>query len=347
MRTLSSWCHSVQEAFQLRESRLTLWHSLVFSINIGVPLLVGWLHYDVRLGPLGAILGLLLSLADTTGPLRGRLFLLARAVFAILICGFVGAGLSGHPALFWLLLAALAFCAGWYRLAGSSGASTLRYGALALVSASASSNLGTSALVLLTVAALVSATTRAAGHLFLNDDPPVLQSPQRTDRPGLWISLRFCSIYAGAVVLGLAVGGWLGAVRPFWVATTVLLMMQSDPRLNYQRIGQGLLGTCLGVALAALLVQVLHSPMLLATAALSIAFILPHGSTRNYWLHSAFAAGLILVLLDFALSGHNFDMSLLAERIRDVALGCAIVLAATIFAFPPSFRKAQTAEGAT
>jgi hypothetical protein len=347
MQSLSSWRTAAQQAFELRESRLTLWHSVAFATNIGAPLLLGWLHYDARLGPLGGILGMLLSLADTEGALRGRLLLLLRSVIAILTCGFIGSNFSGHPAIFWSLLLALTFCAGWFRLSGSGAAATLRYGALALVAGSATANLGTSALAILAFAAAVSATTRTIGHLFFNDETPVLPVPKKTPRPEWWISLRFCAIYAGAVAVGLALGEWQGAERPFWVATTVLLVMQPDPRLSYQRIGQGLLGTCLGVAMAALIIRALHSQVLLALAAGVIAFILPHGTTRNYWLHSAFAAGLILVLMDFAFSGHNFDTGLFAERLRDVTLGCAIVLAATIFAFPPSFKKAHAEAGPT
>ncbi|RYG69609.1 FUSC family protein [bacterium] len=344
MARLKSWRSSAQRTFAFRESQLTLWHSVAFSINIGAPLLFGWLHYDARLGPLGGILGLLLSLADRALPLPKRLVLLLQAAVAVFVFGIIGANLPKDSVPFWILLVGSTFIVGWYSLVGSSAASSWRYGALALASAAATPSLGVSAIILLAFATGVCATTRYIGHIYFNDDTPVLPTPAVRERPRLWISLRYCGAFSAAVAVGLALGNWQGAHRPLWIATTVLLVMQPDPQLSFQRIAQRLLGTCVGVGMAAIIVSTLHSEILLASAAIGIALILPHGSTRNYWIHSAFSAGLVLVLIDFALSGHSFDGKLLTERIRDVALGSAIVLAATIFSFPPSFRKIQKEE---
>ena len=45
----------------------------LFVVNIGVPLLVGVLLGEASAALIGGITGLLLSLADTEGPLAGRL----------------------------------------------------------------------------------------------------------------------------------------------------------------------------------------------------------------------------------------------------------------------------------
>jgi hypothetical protein len=345
MMRLHSWRAVTRDALALRQSRITLWHSVFFTLNIGGPMLLGWLMGDVRLGPLGGVIGLLFSISDNESRLRERLLLLGRASLAILIFGFLGARLGGESVLFWIALMVLTFGAGWYSLSGNPGASPLRYGALALVSAAAAaSTLGVSALVILGFATAISALTRTLGHLYFPETVTVLPIPALRERPDNWISLRFCLIYAGAVALGLVLGHWQGAHRPLWVATTVLLVMQPDRQSSLQRILQRVFGTCVGVAVAALVVRTLHSESLLALAVLAIAFVLPHGSTRNYWLHSAFSAGLILVMTDFAVAGRDFDSHLLTERIRDVLLGCAVVLISTIFAFPPSFKRAEVGE---
>ena len=54
-------------------SRFEPRRGVLFLINIGVPILVGVLRGETSAALIGGITGLLLSLADTEGPLAGRL----------------------------------------------------------------------------------------------------------------------------------------------------------------------------------------------------------------------------------------------------------------------------------
>jgi hypothetical protein len=340
MPRLESWNQATRSTLALSGSKLTLWHSVLFSLNIGVPVLAGWLGGSLRLGLLGAVLGLLLSLCDSAEKLPHRLWLLGRAAGLILAFGTLGARLGGYNPCFWISLLALAFAAGWFSLAGRTGAAAFRYAALSLVSAASSPGLGISAVAIFGVTVVTSALTRTFGSYFFPNASLVLPPAARRRRPELLAALRYCTVYASAVALGLFVGEHLGAQRPLWVATTVLLVMQPDAGTSYMRMAQRIFGTGVGVMAAGLVVHFVHSETWLALSIVVISFVFPHGSTRNYWLHSAFAAWLVLVLTDFALAGQPFDTHLLIERVRDVGLGCAIALVATLLARTPPKKAA-------
>jgi uncharacterized membrane protein YccC len=88
-----------------------------------------------------------------------------------------------------------------------------------------------------------------------------------------------------------------------------------------------------GVVVAGMIIALFHSLWPLAIAIVLISLLVPHGISRNYWLHSALMALLILVLYDFAGSGQHFHRALLRERVLDVFLGCALSFCGTALAF--------------
>lgn len=332
---LRSLRHATRQTLALKQSALSSWHSVVFGFNIGLPALVCWWGGEVRLGLIGALIGLLFSLSDSDGALADRMWLLVRATAMVLAFGLLGAHLGGYGGVFWVAFMGVVVGVGWLSLTGSSSASSFRYGALALLSTAGLPGLGVSALQILGLCVAVSALTRVVGHLLFPDAATVFAAATPKPAPELGLALRYCTVYAAAVAVALLIGQWRELERPTWVATTVLLVMQPDPQSSYQRVAQRIIGTCLGVLAATLVVGTLHSAVLLAVAVLAIAFVLPHGSTRNYWLHSALTAWLILVLYDFAVAGRDFDPHLLGERVKDVLIGCALTLVATVIAFPP------------
>lgn len=333
---LHSLANTTRKTLALKQSALSFWHSVVFVLNIGIPALVGWWSGEVQLGLIGALIGLLFSLADSDERLSERMWLLVRATAMVLAFGVLGSYVGGYSTIFWLAFVGVVFGAGWLSLSGHTGASSFRYGALALVSTAGLPSLGVAALQILALCVAVSGCTRVIGHLLFPDAATVFPVAKPRQRPEFTLALRYCLAYAVAVAAGLLIGHWRELERPTWVATTVLLVMQPDPQSNYERIAQRIVGTCAGVLAATLVIGTLHSAVLLGLAVLAIAFVLPHGSTRSYWLHSALTAWLILVLYDFVLAGHNFNQQLLRERVTDVLIGCALTVVATLIAFPPT-----------
>jgi uncharacterized membrane protein YccC len=195
--------------------------------------------------------------------------------------------------------------------------------------------LGIVTVSMVSLAAAISAATRIVGHWKFPDAVSVLPTNTKQDRDS-GAGWRFSVIYALTVTLALLISEWGGIARPIWVATTVLLVMQTNARTSYERIAQRIFGTVVGVLAAFIVISVLHSLWLLMATILLVAFLVPHGTSRNYWVHSALTALLILVLYDFAALGHAFDLQLLWERIRDVVLGCALAFIGTLLAFAAS-----------
>lgn len=331
-----------RRTFKLEPSDLTVWHSLFFLLTIGVPALAGPLVHDPGAGIAGAVAGLMFSLSDSEDPLPRRLFLLFRTTVMLLTCGTLGAVIGGYHGSFWLAFAALTFATGWMSLRASTWTAAFRNGSLALVAMAGAGGATwmTGGLVLL--AAVLNVFTRYAGDRWFPDGPrrvlPALPDPEV---PGGAAAVRFCLIYAATVALGLWIGELRGLSHPMWIATTVLLVMQPHAGVSYRRCVQRAFGTLAGVLGALIVVEAFHTVWLLAATTLLLALVLPHGSTRNYWVHSALVACLLMVLYDFAGAGHGVDAMLLTERVKDVLIGCALGLVATTFALTPHVRPRE------
>lgn len=81
---------------------------VLFLINIGLPILLG----ETSAALIGGITGLLLSLADTEGPLAGRLRLTLMVAGGIVVGGAMGQWLNLVRPIFWIAFFIAIFAAG-------------------------------------------------------------------------------------------------------------------------------------------------------------------------------------------------------------------------------------------
>ncbi len=75
---------------------------ILFLTNIGLPILIGVLLGETSAALIGGITGLLLSLADTEGPLGGRLRLTLMVAAGIAAGGALGTWLNLVRTIFWV-----------------------------------------------------------------------------------------------------------------------------------------------------------------------------------------------------------------------------------------------------
>ena len=327
-------------ALVLRPSEAWLWHSVLFVLNIGVPVLFALAQNNARAGVVGAVAGLLFSLADNDKPLGQRLGLLARTTLVLLAFGTLGHWLGGYNALFWAAFAALTVATASLSVRGSLHAATLRLGALALIAMAGMPQAGASTVTMLLIVASVAALTRTVGAWLFPNAPAISAVAARDFQAEDGTELRFCLAYAGSAAIALALGSVAGLAHPMWAATTVLLVMQPEAKSSYDRIVQRFFGTFVGVLAAAIIISLLHTTQVLVACVLVLAFFMPHAISRNYWLQSALITLMILVLYDLAVAGQHFDARLFSERVLDVLLGCLLALIGTLLSFPP-FKRAS------
>ncbi|CCG02901.1 alpha/beta fold hydrolase [Blastococcus saxobsidens] len=128
---------------------------------------------------------------------------------------------------------------------------------------------------------------------------------------------------------------YLPIERPYWVLLTVAIILKPDFGSVFTRAVQRGVGTLLGVLLgSALLVVLPHDAWVLAALTVSAA-VLPWARDTNFGMFSVFQTPLIILLLDLALPS---EPGLVAARLLDTLVGCAIVLVFGYLLWPQTWR---------
>jgi uncharacterized membrane protein YccC len=123
--------------------------------------------------------------------------------------------------------------------------------------------------------------------------------------------------------------------RPYWVLLTVAIVLKPDFGSVFTRAVQRGGGTLLGVLLgSALLALFPRSPWLLLAMGF-FAGVLPWARGANFGLFSVFQTPLIILLLDLTLPGNS---GIVAARLIDTLIGCAIVLVFGYLLWPQTWR---------
>ena len=127
----------------------------------------------------------------------------------------------------------------------------------------------------------------------------------------------------------------LPSQRPYWVLLTVAIVLKPDFGSVFGRAVQRGAGTLLGVLIgSALLALFPRSPWLLLAMAAFCA-VLPWARAANFGLFSVFQTPVILLMLDLSLPS---TPGLVAERLTDTLIGCAIVLVFGYLLWPQTWR---------
>jgi hypothetical protein len=313
--------------------RAPIRRGVLFLVNIGTPIIAGVASGDLRPTVTAAVLGMLLSFADNNGTLPRRLRLLVMDAAVIAALGCAGYLSGKTPGLYWPLLIALTLAIGFSAAAGREPVILARHGGIAFVAAAAAPGFDTVTLIYLGGAVLLNALTRSIDHWLFGPLPLLPQVPlQKPASRGGWI--RFALALAAAATFGMWVGDWLGEQHGYWIAITILVVMQPDVRASSARIIQRIAGTLAGVGAAWAIAAVIHSRAVNCAAVLIVAPFIPHHVTQRYWLHTALIALLVLLAFDLAQFNSQGLGQLPLERIVDILIGCGLALAGTAAAFP-------------
>ncbi|MCS0495374.1 FUSC family protein [Ancylobacter sp. MQZ15Z-1] len=306
--------------------------SIRFALTVMAPITAGmlvgvdtWLVY--------AMVTSILSFAlDTGGPAPQRFTLMAVAGLVVVAGTGVGTLAAGHTG---LLLVAFAGAGALYALVESidpSAAAAARFMCLTLAIGALYAPLaGRDVLVVAAFAAYAWAVSIAwdllTGALRPSTAPSfaeVLARLRATEGPR-WV---FAASVAIAVPLALICSLSLGLHRPYWALIAIVLVLRADALSSRQQMGQVLLGTSIGVALALAYGAVLPSHSALLVGMAVAALIRWPAQQLHGALGTAALTAFIMLLLELvagSVAGASHDI---IERLVDVAVGCTFAMVA-------------------
>jgi hypothetical protein len=289
---------------------------------------------------LAALFANLLVFIDQAGPLKERLAVVATGAVVCAAAGALGATLSGHTTTIALVTLAFGMGAGLVH-SWVPGLEMIPRQALICFIACAFLPLVDAGTAWASAFGAGCALTGALVDGLIRkrfDSPRFVDARKSATFPGS----RFGAVYGLAVFAGLLVGDALGIARSYWVAITVLVVMQRGRRASVLRAIQRLLGTVIGVILAYVIVTLVdpttERPEFVALI-LILPFLWPFGLTRNYGFGIMLLSIWVLLLIDLALPPWEAANDIFRARLTDTAIGCALAVIGTILASSKALRQ--------
>ena len=155
----------------------------------------------------------------------------------------------------------------------------------------------------------------------------------------------FDYIVLDAVVIGVAVGASLvaaqvlGLPKPYWVPVSCLAVIQGvSLRAVWTRQLHRVIGTALGFILAWGLLSLPLNQWTIALALTLLTFAIEFVVVRHYVIASMLITPLTILLADAAVLGNASPAPLIAARLVDTVLGCAMGLAGGFCLHSPGVR---------
>jgi uncharacterized membrane protein YgaE (UPF0421/DUF939 family) len=137
----------------------------------------------------------------------------------------------------------------------------------------------------------------------------------------------------------------LGLPRPDWAAVACAAVLVHDAtRTTVRRAGHRALGTAAGIGLAGVVLAVVPGVLPLVVLVVALQFVVELLVARNYTAAVVFITP--LALLQGALATGQLDgpvAGLLAGRLIETAIGCAVAVAAQLLVPPPGEQPARAA----
>lgn len=322
---------------------------ILCSLSVGLPLFLGAFRQELRIAIFGSLFGYILILNDHFASYKRRITHLLTCYFFIALSFLLGATLVEHEILTGITLFIFSFILGLSKSRGIELERMILICSLQFLMASGSPQLKGhyfgplfyTSLSFINYIVCLSAVYLLMKHTpnFSNSKRDIFKKiihPRNSFRFGFTCAITTC--------IGYFIAKWFRIDHDYWVPGTILIVMMPDQYQSLYRGAQRLLGTIIGVVIAAFMIKYAYHTGLLIFFSMVFAFFTPYGLIRNYWLGNAFVAGLILFLLEIANSSHSGSMDIAILRIKDISLGCLIGMLATLIAHPEMFIKSKVSD---
>jgi hypothetical protein len=306
------------------------------ALAVGVPLVLGIVTGQTLAGVVAAATAMFVTMCDVGTTRRGRLLTMAAGLAAFLAGGVVGAKWGGTTYADEVVVLGSALLAGWVSNSHPGVSAIARFAAIA-TAASAGLQITDPIAILAVIGGGASAL--AAAVITWLVDPPAPDTNFMDWRSGLRRALagadagsRFAIFFAAAAGVAFFAAASLGVTYPYWATLTVITVMRREGMVSLSLVLHYMVGTLLGIAVAAAFSHVLQAPLALAAVAAAAAGFARIGQAMNPALgFTAFTVFLMLVV-DLALAARGAPPHLMSTRLYDVGVGCVIVLVATVLA---------------
>jgi hypothetical protein len=149
------------------------------------------------------------------------------------------------------------------------------------------------------------------------------------------------SVVIGIFVgLALALAQALQLERPYWVPVSCLAVIQGlSIRAIWNRQLHRILGTVLGLGVAAALLALPLEKWSIACAVIALSFVIETAVIRHYGFAVIFITPLTIFLADAATLGQEPASTIIAARFVDTVLGCLVGLIGGICLHNAGFRR--------
>ena len=312
---------------------------ILCALSVTLPLVAGIFYGDQHTSVYGALLGFILILNDHFGPFKKRVQHLLTSFFFLSLSFFIGLSISDSTWLIFLLLFIMAFVLGKSKGFGLELERLVLFSTFQLLNAALTPELKSNPFQLMiyaTLSLLNYLVCLSMVYLVMKHKPNF----QRSKRQELLEAFRKKESHRYALTLaavscaGLLIAEVFNLERGQWMVGTILIVMMPSRSLSFQKSFQRIFGTFIGVIIAALVIVMAESPLVLVSFSCLAAFLAPLGLIRNYWLGNVFIAALIMFFLEFASIGivHN-EFQFAIARLIDITLGCLIGSIGTAIAF--------------
>ena len=330
-------CSHVKEALRIQTAPAYWPKMILCSLATTLPLLVGLWRHELALASIGALVGFVLLLNDHFGSLGHRLWIITLTFF-ILISGLsLGVLLQGHSPFF--VPVVLFLISYWAGLMGGEGAELERAVIFAVFQflAGLKSPVLAAAFPLVIAYSLlgyVSIVSCAVLIVLIRGHNPNPYLRVRTSLKFIITTEKARHLYALSYALAV-IACWMliehfQMDHGYWAIGTILLIMRPDATLSVYRSVQRFIGTLIGVLIADLLIYFIHEPIPIVVAIAVISISIPWSLARSYWLGSALASIVVLLILDLPSLNHgDFHTPLL--RLQATAVGCGITILMVAF----------------
>ncbi|UYO37608.1 FUSC family protein [Rhodopseudomonas palustris] len=310
------------------------------ALAAGVPMLIGAYFDHLDYGLISSLGGMAFLYLPRT-PLHHRMVSMMAAGFGYAACYTLGLVVHLLP---WLLVPAITFTAivvtmlcRFYRVGPPGSMFFVMAAAIAAYTPGDLMQLPLKAglFVLGSLLATLIAMIYSIVVLRIRDPLPV---------PPLAID-DFEHVVLDSVVIGIFVGLALALAqalqleRPYWVPVSCLAVIQGlSVRAIWNRHLHRLLGTAIGLGLAAVLLALPLEKWSIAFAVIALSFVIETAVIRHYGFAVIFITPLTIFLADAATLGQEPAHQIIEARFIDTVVGCVVGLLGGVCLHHPGFR---------